>query len=207
MFHIQGLDGVEFNIPLEDLKNNERVGKLVKSYAIRKIIEKKNGDVVDNRISHGVKAYKDSIKINNDREPILHAFTIMKSPVITLNSEMSIGDAWNNFKEREVSHMPVLSKENKIAGIITDKDILKSLCIIDCNENTIADKTVKDIMTKEVITTGRLTDIRRVAKAMFDNHIGAMPIVNDASGELLGIITRSDILYALVNYPPLSLWV
>ena len=102
--------------------------------------------------------------------------------------------------------MPVISKENKIIGILSDRDILKCLCILECSENNIADKKVTEIMTRKVITAGKLTDIRRIAKAMFENHVGTMPIVED-SGELAGIITRSDILYALVNYPPLSLWV
>ncbi|MBN2403509.1 MAG: CBS domain-containing protein [Spirochaetes bacterium] len=210
MFHIQGLDGIQFNISLEDLRHNEKVNKLNKGYAARKIIEKNEGqyrEPNDNGIlSHAVKAYKEAIKISNDREPILHAYTIMKFPVLTLNPEISVTDAWNFLKEKGVSHMPVLSKENKIIGILSDKDLLEFLCIIDCNKKDIALKTVVDVMTKKVITSGKFTDIRRIAKAMFENHIGTMPIV-DESGYIIGIVTRSDILYALVNYPPLSLWI
>jgi len=207
MFHIQGLDGIQFNIPLEDLKNNEKVDKLLKSHRARKIIDKKETPGGDENLSHALKAYKESVKIRNDREPILHAYTIMKSPVLTLDPDMPIADAWNLLKEKEVSHMPVLSKEKKIIGIMSDRDLLKCLCIVDCNENNIADKTVVDIMTKKVITSSRVTDIRRIAKVMFENHIGTMPVVAEPSGDLIGIITRSDILYALVHYPPLSLWV
>jgi acetoin utilization protein AcuB len=211
MFHIQGLDGIQFNIPLEDLKDNEKVYRLNKGYAIRKIIDRKEGQQSENfsngNVSPAVKAYKDAVKINNDREPILHAYTIMKSPVLTIDPEMSIIDAWNYLKEKGISHVPVLSKEKKIIGILSDRDLLKCLCIIDCKENDIAGKKVSEVMTKKVITSSKFTDIRRIAKAMFENHIGIMPIVDDHSGDIIGIITRSDILYALVNYPPLSLWV
>jgi acetoin utilization protein AcuB len=206
MFHIQGLDGIQFNIPLEDLRNNEKIYKLEKGNAVRKIIDRKEGHIGNENLSHAVKAYKEAIKINNDREPILHAYTIMKFPVLILDPEMKIADAWNFLKEKGVGHMPVLSKEKKIIGILSDRDLLKCLCIIDCNKSDIAVKKVSDVMTKKVITSSKLTDIRRIAKAMFENHIGTMPIVED-SGELIGIVTRSDILYALVNYPPLSLWV
>lgn len=207
MFHIQGLDGMQFNIPLEDLKNNEKIDRLTRSYTVRKIIDKKERQGGDARLTHAVRAYKDSIPVKNEREPLLHAYTIMKSPVITLDPDMTIGDAWNYLKEKGIGHMPVLSGEKKILGIMSDRDLLKCLCITDCGENDAATKTVRDVMTRKVITASRLTDIRRIAKAMFDNHIGTMPIVDDNSGELMGIITRSDILYALVNYPPLSLWV
>jgi len=206
MFHIQGLDGIQFNIPLEDLKSNNKIYKLGKYNASRKIIEREEGHGGNENSSYAAKAYRDAVKINSDREPVLHAYTIMKSPVITLDPEMDIAGAWNFFKENGVSHMPVLSKEKKIIGILSDRDLLKCLCILDCKENDISSKKVTDVMTKKVITAGKLTDIRMIAKAMFENHIGTMPIVED-SGDLAGIITRSDILYALVNYPPLSLWI
>ncbi len=60
-------------------------------------------------------------------------------------------------------------------------------------------------MVREVITASRFTDIRRIAKVMFDEHIGSMPVLDD-NRKLEGIISRSDILHALVNYPPLKLW-
>jgi acetoin utilization protein AcuB len=211
VFHIQGLDGIQYNIPLEDLRVSEKIYGLKKSYEARKIIDKKvdqqGRHISDENVSHAVKAYKDAIKLTDDREPILHAYTIMKSPVLTLDPEMTIEEAWNLFKAKGVGHMPVLSKEKKIIGILSDRDILKCLCVIDCNESDIAGKTVMEKMTRKVITSSKLTDIRRIAKAMFENHIGAMPIIEEPTGELTGIITRSDILYALINYPPLSLWV
>jgi acetoin utilization protein AcuB len=206
MFHIQGLDGIQFNIPLEDLRISEKIYSLEKGNAVRKIIDRKEGQAGHENLSHAVKAYKDAIKITNDREPVLHAYTIMRYPVLTLAPDINIADAWRLLKEKKVSHMPVLSKENKIIGILSDKDLLNCLCVIDCAEKDIANKKVSEIMKKKVITSGKLTDIRRIAKAMFENHIGTMPVVED-TGELTGIITRSDILYALVNYPPLSLWV
>jgi acetoin utilization protein AcuB len=206
MFHIQGLDGIQFNIPLEDLINNEKVSKLAKSSVARKIMDNEEEPSGKEKILHAVNAYKEAIKKNNEREPILHAYTIMKSPVFTLDPEMTIADAWNYLKEKNVNHMPVLSKEKKIIGILTDRDLLKCLCILECEGNNTALKKVMDVMRKNVITTGKLTDIRRIAKAMFENHIGAMLVVEE-SGELEGIITRSDILYALINYPPISFWI
>jgi acetoin utilization protein AcuB len=206
MFHIQGLDGIQFNIPLEDLKNNEKINKIAKSNVARKLIGNEEEHPGSENLLHAVKAYKEAIKKSNEREPLLHAYTLMKSPVLTLDPEMTIAEAWNYLKEKGVSHMPVLSKDKKIIGILSDRDLLKCLCVIDCNENKAALKKVTDVMTTKVITSGKVTDIRRIAKAMFENHIGAMLIVEE-SGALAGIITRSDILYALINYPPMSFWI
>jgi acetoin utilization protein AcuB len=206
MFHIQGLDGIQFNIPLEDLRINNKIYGLEKGDAVRKVIDRKEGQAGNETLRHAVKAYKEAVKITEEREPILHAYTIMKSPVLTLDPEMNAADAWKLLKEKRVSHMPVISKENKIMGILSDKDLLKCLCIIECKVEDAGNKKVSEVMKTKVITSGRLTDIRRIAKAMFENHIGSMPVVED-TGDLIGIITRSDILYALIHYPPLSLWV
>jgi CBS domain-containing protein len=50
-----------------------------------------------------------------------------------------------------------------------------------------------------------VTDIRRLAAAMLDYGVDGVPIVNDA-GRLVGFVSRSDVLRAVVADPPLSLW-
>ncbi|MCU0821354.1 MAG: CBS domain-containing protein [Spirochaetes bacterium] len=208
MFHIHTFNGVQYNVPLESLKKSDEVSRLEKSYQYRKVIDKKTGEEKGGgggKFPHAVKAYRDAIKISDEREPILHAYTIMKSPVLTLRPGIKIADAWNLFQEKGVRHMPVLSDKNEILGIVSDRDLLKRLIVINNKIENVTDTTAADVMTEEVITAGRFTDIRRIAKAMFEHHLGTMPILDDA-GQLEGIITRSDILYALINYPELKLW-
>jgi CBS domain-containing protein len=209
MFHLHSIDGIQYNVPLEMLKSDEEVNRLEKSYTARKIIDRNEagGGKEDGNPehSHAVKAYREAVKINQEREPILHAYTLMKSPVMTLRPELNIHDAWNLFQESGISHMPVLSEDEKIIGIVSDRDLMKHMIAVNNKAQNVSGMTVREIMTKKVISAGRLTDIRRIAKAMFERHIGTMPIIDDA-GQLAGIITRSDILYALINYPPMSLW-
>lgn len=209
MFNIHTVNGVKFNVPLESLRSDEIVNRIPKGHRARNIIDSNRGrhdESGDEKLSLAIEAYKESVKMTNEREPVLHAYTIMKSPVITLDPDMDIAGAWDFFQEKKVSYMPVLSREKKLTGIVSDRDLLKCLCITRAADKDNTCEIVSDIMTDKVLTAGRVTDIRRIAKAMFEHHIGAMPIV-DESGELCGIITRSDILYALITYPSLSLWV
>jgi len=206
MFHIYSIDGVRLNIPFESLKAGEEVNSLEKSYRVRKIIDKKESQYKEREseklsTSTAVKAYKDALKVTNE-EQILHAYEIMKSPVLTLKPETNIADAIVEFRTNDISHMPVLSSERKIIGIVSDRDLLNYISFAS-KDNT-GTKTVSDIMIREVITSSGITDIRRIARVMFDRHIGTMLIVDD-SGKLEGIITRSDILYALINYQPISI--
>lgn len=205
MFHVYSIDGVRLNVPVESLKVGEEVNRLEKSYRPRKVIDKKESQYKEGerneQLSVAVKAYKDALKVNNE-EQILHAFEIMKSPVLTLKPETNIADAIVEFRINDISHMPVLSREKKIIGIVSDRDLLNYLSL-GSKDNT-ETKTVSEIMVREVITSSGITDIRRIARVMFDRHIGTMLIVDD-SGKLEGIITRSDILYALINYQPISI--
>jgi acetoin utilization protein AcuB len=50
------------------------------------------------------------------------------------------------------------------------------------------------------------TLIREIVRVMFRERVGAMPIVND-TGRLKGIITRSDILRALMRHTALELYI
>ena len=60
-------------------------------------------------------------------------------------------------------------------------------------------------MSKEVITSDPVSDIRRIAQVMQQYKLHAVPIV-DEQDALIGIVSRSDILRALINDPPLNIW-
>jgi acetoin utilization protein AcuB len=208
MFHLQGLDGVLLNIPLEDLVVENKINRLRKGHKARRLLDEDESPgkrEINGTVSQAVKAYSEAIKFRNEREPLLHAYQIMKSPVYTLKPDMSLAEAWNSLKEQGVSRMPVLSEDGRIIGILSERDLMRQLCVAECGSREAPERKVIDVMIRRVITAGRVTDIRRIAKAMFENRISSMPIVDEAGG-LTGIITSSDILYALINYPPLSIF-
>lgn len=80
--------------------------------------------------------------------------------------------------------------------------------VINVEGDTVRDilsRSVADVMTSPVVSTDPITDIRRAARVLLDYRLSGLPVVNEQE-ELVGILTRSDILRALVNDPPLSLW-
>jgi CBS domain-containing protein len=210
MFHLFTLQGKRIDAQLEQLPKNTRVHHTKSNNRLKKFME---GDPRNNSgsepgvtgSSYGADVYKEAMQKETIKSPVFHASDIMSSPVFTIGSDISVNDAWKNFMEKKVHHMPVLSPEGKLVGIVSDRDLLKKLIISDGKIEAARDAVVNDIMSTEVIATTPLTDIRRIAKGMLDHHIGAMPIVND-DGVIVGIITRSDILYAIIHQPELKLW-
>ena len=156
-------------------------------------------------------AYSETLQVNKERGPALHAHQIMTSPVITLRPDTMITEAWHLFRERRFRHIPVVTADGKIYGIISDRDLLRYAAtsgkVPPYSESTPEATTPIANLTKtRVIASTRDTEIREIAKILFEQRVGAMPVVTD-KGQLEGIITRSDILRTLVNHAPLELWV
>ncbi len=144
---------------------------------------------------------------------VLRAAQIMHSEVFTLDVRTSIADALTALHARRLRHVPVVSADNKLAGLLSDRDLL--LYIGGLSQNTDHSVTINirpdttlpisEIMKSPVLTASTDTDVRHIARLFVEQHIGAMPIVSE--GKLTGIITRSDILRAVMRHFILELWV
>jgi len=157
------------------------------------------------------KAYITTSQVLKERGLALHAHQIMTAPVVTLLPATSIAEAWELFRERRFRHVPVVNEEGKIYGIISDRDLLRYAATMGKvplhADNMSEDSILIGALTKtRVITASQDSEIRQIARMLFDQRVGAMPVVS-STGIIEGIITRSDILRTLVNHAPLELWV
>jgi acetoin utilization protein AcuB len=123
----------------------------------------------------------------------------MKKPVITLSPGTPLPEAWDLIQERRFRHVPVVNKEGKLIGILSDRSILKEVAPFNKRKNhKFEEVTVEDIMSQPVLTAHPNTDINFIAKIFINERIGAMPVI-DEDHKILGIITRSDILRTIVK--------
>ncbi|MDP1897660.1 MAG: CBS domain-containing protein, partial [Sulfurimicrobium sp.] len=100
---------------------------------------------------------------------------------------------------------PVLDDSAQLVGIVSERDLLTALNIDAGRIIEAINRRVLDVMTTPVIATAPVTDIRRIAAVMLEHGVDGVPITNDR-GRLVGFVSRSDILRAVVTDPPLSLW-
>lgn len=156
------------------------------------------------RLHHGVDAYRQMLQVE-EHQPIIHAYQLMSSPVITLGGNESIQQAYQLFLHHDIHVAPVMEEE-KIIGIQTEKALLHCL-IYDEGKNIqyLRGKRVHDTLIRRVLTADPVTDVRRIAQVMLDYHLHGLPIV-DKKGKLVGIVTRSDLLKGVAGHPPLTLW-
>jgi len=135
-------------------------------------------------------------------KPVVFAEQIMSSPVVTLSPDNSVEQAFKLFNKHKFRHVPVTTSDYKLQGIISDRDILR---ILGSTSEENSNSKISDVMISEVLTASRKTDIRYITRLFVENRIGSMPVMDER--KLVGMITRSDILNAILNHYELELWV
>ncbi len=128
----------------------------------------------------------------------------MTRPVVTVFPNTPIGEAHRIMKDKTIRRLPV-TERGKLVGIITIGDIREaepsdatSLSIWEIN-TLWAKLTVKEVMTKNVITLGEEDTIIDAAKLMLEHKIGGIPVVGTQNAPV-GILTESDIFRMLIQY-------
>ena len=115
---------------------------------------------------------------------------IIENPY-TINSELTIKDAFSIMNEKQVSGLLVTDSNSKIIGILTERDVLF--------ESSHSSKLVKELMTKDVVTAKLGVDLEQVKEILKHNRIEKLPIVDD-NNHVKGLITSQDISN-LEKYP------
>jgi CIC family chloride channel protein len=110
--------------------------------------------------------------------------------VKTLKPGDTVEQAFELMREGKFRGAPVVSDDRKVVGITTMSDLYR---VPGEKRKTTA---VSDVMTKNVITTERDETLLEALNKMTTNGVGRLPVVSPESGELVAILTRSD----LFNY-------
>jgi signal-transduction protein with cAMP-binding, CBS, and nucleotidyltransferase domain len=109
--------------------------------------------------------------------------------LITVVPETTLDEAMEIMLGKNIGSLLVLDSENKLNGILSDRDIFKT---VHKTKGDFHSLKVKDIMTVAVIS-GKLTDeVSNIAWVMQKNYIRHIPIVED--NKVVGLISQRDIL-------------
>jgi acetoin utilization protein AcuB len=126
----------------------------------------------------------------------------MSHPVISVAPETPIHDALALFKKEHIRRAPVI-KDGKLIGIISETDLLNAspspistLSIWEMNY-LLSKVTVKQVMSKKVLTVGEDTPIEEAARIMADNKIGGLPVMRGT--KVVGIITETDLFKIFIE--------
>ncbi len=130
---------------------------------------------------------------------------LMTKKVKTVTPEDSVEKVFLFFNFERIRHLPVVEKK-KIVGMVSDRDLKKVMGSLKIRKEiskkgelyvTIKKRKVKTIMKRGVLTIPLNAEASQAAAIMVKKRIGALPVVK--GGELMGIITSTDILKAYIK--------
>ncbi len=122
---------------------------------------------------------------------------IMDRDEIILSPDQAINDAIDFLLENKVTGAPVLDKNRKIVGMITEKDCLRVLIDSAYHNMPFSDKKVSDYMSPVVKTVTTEHDLLDVANEFLTTNFRKFPVVYKDT--LVGQVSRRDVLRAIAN--------
>src|ERR687893_1232352 len=133
----------------------------------------------------------------------------MTENLVTLSPEASVAEALTLCRKRRIRHIPIL-EQRRLVGIVSDRDLRDASPALGDPERTrtLQETRVADVMSREVITVDPQDSIVNAAQQMYELKIESLPVVAEgpvadegsavAEEEVLGIVTSSDVMRALV---------
>jgi CBS domain-containing protein len=146
----------------------------------------------------------------------MRAMDVMTTDVITVDPDTTVQALATLLAERGISGAPVVDASGQLIGIVSEGDLLHRAEIgtarrhrerrrswwLDHFASDLAreyikshGRTVKDIMTRGVVTVTEDTDLAEVAALLEANRIKRVPVTRD--GKVIGIISRANLVRAL----------
>jgi CBS domain-containing protein len=104
--------------------------------------------------------------------------------------EASAADAVRKMLDYHVGAVGVVDREGRVAGIFTERDVLRKLTLSGVNPET---TPVRDLMTPNVEMATEETGPGEAMATMVERHFRHLPVINDA-GKLLGILSIRNLL-------------
>lgn len=108
---------------------------------------------------------------------------------ITIAKDNTVGDALRLMKEHRIGGIPVVSNDNTLIGIVTNRDLRFQKDM---------QRKIDDVMTKEGLITTYNPDLQHASDILLQNKIEKLPVI-DKEGKLVGLLTYKDITKVQAN--------
>jgi acetoin utilization protein AcuB len=127
---------------------------------------------------------------------------LMTPNPVTVTVEESLVDAWDLMRELDIRHVPVV-QDGALVGMLSDRDLghldMTRMAMgegADALRRELA-KPIIDVMRSDVIFVEPETGLNDVIALLIEHKVGALPVVQPDTRELLGIVSYIDVLRAV----------
>jgi acetoin utilization protein AcuB len=127
---------------------------------------------------------------------------VMTPNPTTVTPDTTISDVWELMRELEIRHVPVV-EGGALVGVVSDRDLAyldmaRALSVqgADALRQELAAPIIK-IMSTDVISVDPETDLGDIIALLLEHKVGALPVVQPDTREVVGIVSYIDVLRSL----------
>ena len=138
----------------------------------------------------------------------MQAKDIMTPDVITVDPEMDVTSIAKIMLNHRISAVLVLDEHGHVLGVVSEGDLMRRsgrdpgrswwLSLVANPKMSFLHREgarAKDIMTRDVICTGKEASLSEIAGILESNHVKRLPVME--GGQLVGLVSRADVLQGL----------
>jgi acetoin utilization protein AcuB len=125
---------------------------------------------------------------------------IMTPTIVTARPEDSVRRALQLLEDQEIRHLPVIDEERRLIGLVSDRDLreyrLPVMREIEAPEqaDALLDVPISEVMSSDVVSVDSAEDVVAAIDVMLEYRVGAVPVLDRTTGELVGIVSYVDML-------------
>lgn len=129
----------------------------------------------------------------------------MSSNVVTIEESGNCHEAVEKMVRHRMRHLPVVTRQGKLCGIVTDRDLRHYLFEPETFrqvgtvglEKLMKSMPVSRVMSAPVTTVDADVPMEQAARVMLERKLGSLPVMD--SGRLVGIVTETDLLRRVIG--------
>lgn len=130
---------------------------------------------------------------------------LMSTSVVTIDEQASCREAVALMCRYKVRHLPVVDRQGRLCGIVTDRDLRHHLFRPDVFraigdvpvEQLLTAAPVRQVMSAPVVSVELEAGLEEAAARMRTHRVGSLPVVD--AGRIVGILTETDLLRRIVG--------
>jgi signal-transduction protein with cAMP-binding, CBS, and nucleotidyltransferase domain len=123
-----------------------------------------------------------------------YIYEIMSKNVVKVSHEISALEISKTMVKRRISSVVIIDNNDKIIGIVTEKDLIKEICAKNLLANTLS---AGEVMSSPLITISKNSTINDATKLMVEKKIKHLAI--HENNDIIGILTTYDLINVLRN--------
>jgi len=135
-----------------------------------------------------------SFKRSYAQTPPIRVGDLMTRELVAVVPGQTFGEVVGLMANRPYRHVPVIHSDGRLAGVISDRDLLRKLAATTDWKA----KLVEEVMTREVFTVKPETTLSAAVKEIIGRRINCLPVL-DKNEKVCGIVTSTDLLSAFAR--------